>query len=91
MTRSGRCSTGTARGPLARFPDAPFHTTDSLEAGIALAKEIAGGGLVCVTAGDVGGQAFSAGLVDEVAMDVVPVVMGEGSKAGSSMLPASIR
>jgi dihydrofolate reductase len=65
---------------LARFPDAPFHTADSVEAGIALAKEIAGGGLVCVTAGDVGGQALSAGLVDEVAMDVVPVVMGEGKR-----------
>jgi dihydrofolate reductase len=63
---------------LTRFPNAPFHIADSVEAGIALAKEIAGNGLVCVTAGDVGGQAFSAGLVDEVAMDVVPVVMGEG-------------
>lgn len=65
---------------LARFPDAPFHTADSVEAGIARAQELAGDGLVCVTAGDVGGQAFSAGLVDEVAMDVVPVVMGEGKR-----------
>jgi dihydrofolate reductase len=64
----------------ARFPDAPFHTADSVEAGIARAKDLAGDGLVCVTAGDVGGQAFSAGLVDEVAMDVVPVVLGEGKR-----------
>ena len=63
---------------LADHPDAPFHTADSVEAGIGLAKELAGDGLVCVTAGDVGGQAFSAGLVDEVAMDVVPVALGEG-------------
>ena len=42
------------------------------------AEDLAGDGLVCVTAGDLGGQAFSAGLVDEVAMDVVPVVLGEG-------------
>jgi dihydrofolate reductase len=62
----------------AEHPDAPFHTAGSVEAGIALAKELAGDGLVCVTAGDLGGQAFSAGLVDEVAMDVVPVVLGEG-------------
>ncbi|MDL4817250.1 dihydrofolate reductase family protein [Actinomadura opuntiae] len=62
----------------ARFPDAPFHTADSVESAIALAKKLAGDGLVCVTAGDVGGQAFSAGLVDEVAMDVAPVVLGEG-------------
>jgi hypothetical protein len=46
---------------LARFPDAPFHTAGSVEAGIALAKQIAGDGLVCVTAGDVGGQAFLGG------------------------------
>jgi dihydrofolate reductase len=63
---------------LAAHPDAPFHTADSVEAGIALAKKLAGDGLVDVTAGDVGGRAFSAGLVDEVAMDVVPVVLGEG-------------
>ncbi|HEY2190825.1 MAG TPA: dihydrofolate reductase [Actinomycetospora sp.] len=63
---------------LAAHPDAPFHTAGSVESGIARAKELAGDGLVCVTAGDVGGQAFSAGLVDEVAMDVAPVVLGEG-------------
>jgi dihydrofolate reductase len=63
---------------LAAHPDAPFHTAGSVEAGIALARELAGDGLVDVTAGDVGGQAFTAGLVDEVAMDVVPVVLGEG-------------
>jgi dihydrofolate reductase len=62
----------------ARFPDAPFHTAGSVEAAVALAKELAGDGLVCVTAGDVGGQAFSAGLVDELSMDVAPVVLGEG-------------
>ena len=38
-----------------------------------------------------GGQAFSAGLVDEVAMDVVPVVLGEGvrffgSHTGTALL-----
>ena len=63
---------------LADHPDAPFHTAGSVEAGVALAKELAGDGLVAVTAGDVGGQAFSAGLVDEVAMDVAPVVLGDG-------------
>lgn len=76
---------------LADHPDAPFHTADSVEAGIALATKLAGDGLVCVTAGDVGGQAFSAGLVDEVAMDVAPVVLGEGvrffgSHAGTVLL-----
>ncbi len=76
---------------LADHPDAPFHTADSVEAGVALATELAGDGLVCVTAGDVGGQAFAAGLVDEVAMDVAPVVLGEGVRffggyAGTALL-----
>ncbi|YCK37757.1 hypothetical protein ACNF49_27990 [Actinomadura sp. ATCC 39365] len=31
-----------------------------------------------MNAGDVGGQLLAAGLVDEVAMDVVPVVFGSG-------------
>ena len=33
-----------------------------------------------VAAGDVGGQALALGLVDEVAMDVVPVVLGTGKR-----------
>ena len=33
-----------------------------------------------VAAGDVGGQAFALGLVDEVAMDVAPVVLGTGKR-----------
>src|SRR3954470_24389291 len=72
-------------------PDAPFHTADSVEAGIALAKELAGDGLVCVTAGDLGGQAFAAGVGGEVAVAVAPVVLGDGvrffvSHAGTVLL-----
>lgn len=33
-----------------------------------------------MNAGDVGGQIFAAGLVDEVAVDVVPVVFGSGKR-----------
>lgn len=63
---------------LTDHPNAPFHTADSVESAIELAKQLAGDGLVEVSAGDVGGQAFSAGLIDEVAMDVAPVVLGCG-------------
>lgn len=35
---------------------------------------------MAVNAGDVGGQVLAAGLVDEVAMDVVPVVFGSGER-----------
>ena len=36
--------------------------------------------MVAVCAGDVGGQALALGLVDVVAMDVVPVVFGTGKR-----------
>lgn len=62
----------------AAHPDAPFRTADSVESAIAMAKESAGDGLVEVSAGDVGGQAFSAGLIDEIALDVAPIVLGRG-------------
>ena len=48
---------------LARFPDAPFHTADSVEAAITLAKELAGDGLIFleVFTGEHEAQATSAG------------------------------
>jgi dihydrofolate reductase len=59
-------------------PDAPYHFVDGVEAAIAKAVELAGDGVVEITAGDVGGQALALGLVDEVCMDVVPVIFGSG-------------
>jgi hypothetical protein len=38
-------------------------------------------------AGVVGGQILAAGLVDEVAMDVVPVVFGFGKRYFGSIVP----
>ncbi|WJK38933.1 dihydrofolate reductase family protein [Solwaraspora sp. WMMA2056] len=61
-------------------PDAPFHFVDGVEASVARAQELAGDRLVEVAAGDVGGQVLAAGLVDEVRMDVVPVVFGSGKR-----------
>ena len=61
-------------------PEAPFHFVDGVEAAVAKARELAGDRLVEVAAGDVGGQVLAAGLVDEVRMDVVPVVFGSGKR-----------
>jgi len=61
-------------------PAAPFHFVDGIEPALAKAQELAGDGTVEVAAGDVGGQALAAGLVDEVAMDVAPVVLGSGKR-----------
>jgi dihydrofolate reductase len=60
--------------------EAPFHFVDGVEAAMAKAQELAGGRTVEVAAGDVGGQVLAAGLVDEVAMDVAPVVIGSGKR-----------
>jgi dihydrofolate reductase len=60
-------------------PDAPFHfVTDGVEAAVAKAQEIAGERIVGVTAGTIAGQCLELGLLDEVAVDLVPVVMGRG-------------
>jgi dihydrofolate reductase len=61
-------------------PAAPFHFVDDVTAAVRLAEELAGDRTVSVAAGDVGGQIFEAGLVDEVALDVVPVVFGTGKR-----------
>ena len=60
--------------------EAPFHFVDGVEAAMALAQELAGERIVEVAAGNVGGQVLAAGLVDEVRMDVVPVVFGSGKR-----------
>ena len=60
-------------------PDAPFHfVTDGVPAAVAKAREIAGDRIVAVTAGTIAGQCLELGLLDEVAVDLVPVVMGKG-------------
>lgn len=57
--------------PEGWHPEASYHFVDHVAAAIAKAKELAG---------DVGGQALALGLVDEVAVDVVPVVFGSGKR-----------
>jgi dihydrofolate reductase len=61
-------------------PEASYHFVGDVAAAVATAKELAGARTVAVAAGNVGGQALALGLVDEVAMDVVPVVFGSGKR-----------
>lgn len=70
--------------------NADFVTTGIGDA-VARAKEIAGEGSVGVAAGTVAGQALAAGLVDEVAIDLVPIVMGSGHKYFADVDPARVR
>jgi dihydrofolate reductase len=66
--------------PEGWHPEASYHFVDDATAAIAQAQHLAGDRIVAVNAGDVGSQIFAAGLVDEVAMDVVPVVFGSGKR-----------
>lgn len=52
--------------------------TEGIEAAVAKAKEIAGDKNVVVNSGQMARQALEAGLVDEVAIELVPVVLGGG-------------
>ena len=66
--------------PEGWHPEASYHFVDDVTAAIAKAQELAGDRTVAVSAGEVGGQILAAGLVDEVAMDLVPVVFGSGKR-----------
>ncbi len=57
---------------------APFSFVPDVATGIERARELAGDRDVTVSAGDVGGQALRAGLVDRVVLALVPVVLGSG-------------
>jgi dihydrofolate reductase len=60
--------------------DAPFvFVSDGIEAAIAKAKELAGGKNVGLNGGTIASQALDAGLLDEVWVDLVPVLLGGGT------------
>jgi dihydrofolate reductase len=62
-------------------PDAPFSfVTTGVEAAISRAQELAGDRVVAVAGGTIARQCLELGLLDEVAIDLVPVVMGEGNR-----------
>ena len=61
-------------------PEASYFFAEDVTAAIEQAQQLAGDRTVAVAAGDIGGQALALGLVDEVAMDVVPVVFGKGKR-----------
>ena len=56
-----------------------FHfVTEGIAAALRVARTIAGGRDVSVAAGEVATQALGAGLLDEVRVDLAPVVLGSG-------------
>jgi dihydrofolate reductase len=70
-------------------PDAPFSfVTDGVDAAIARAQEFAGDRIVAVSGGTIARQCLELGLLDEVAVDLVPVVMGSGNRPFFGELPS---
>jgi dihydrofolate reductase len=66
---------------VASYPDAPFFfITDGVEAAVARAKELAGDRDVTVSGGTMARQCLDLDLLDEVAVDLVPVIMGDGNR-----------
>ena len=53
--------------------------TEGIEAAVAKAKEIAGSKNVVVNGGQMARQCLEAGLLDEVGVELVPVVLGSGT------------
>ncbi len=64
---------------VSAHPGAPFHfVTGGVAAAVERAQQLAGDGTVAVTGGTIACQCLEQGLLDEVAVDLVPVVMGGG-------------
>jgi dihydrofolate reductase len=60
--------------------DTPFtFVTDGIESAIATAKELAGDKVVGLNGGTIASQALDAGLLDEIWVDLVPVLLGGGT------------
>ncbi|GAA1038324.1 dihydrofolate reductase family protein [Virgisporangium ochraceum] len=56
-----------------------FVTEGGIGAAVAKAKELAGDKGVALNGGEIASQALDAGLVDEVWVDLVPVILGAGT------------
>jgi dihydrofolate reductase len=71
----------THNAPPEDWPaDAPFtFVSEGIEAAIETARELAGGQGVGLNGGSIASQALDAGLLDEIWVDLVPVVLGGGT------------
>jgi dihydrofolate reductase len=64
---------------IKEHPDAPFtFVTDGVESAIRQAQAVAGDKNVGVAGPNVAQQAIQAGLMDEIGIELVPVLMGKG-------------
>jgi len=64
--------------------------SEGIEAAVAKAKEIAGDKHVAVNGGQMARQALEAGLLDEIGVDLVPVLLGAGTRLFDEAGPEAV-
>ncbi|KAA0023543.1 dihydrofolate reductase family protein [Antrihabitans cavernicola] len=73
-------------------PDAPFtFVSDGVESAVAQAKAAAGEKTVAIASADITRQCLDAGLVDAIAVDLIPVLLGDGIPFFANLASAPIR
>jgi len=76
---------------IAAHPGASLEfVTERVEAAVERAQQIAGDRVVAVTAGTIARQCLDLGLLDEVAVDLVPVVLGGGRPFFGKLSPGDV-
>lgn len=75
----------------AAHPDAPFtFVTDGVSAAVEAAQRIAGDRDVIVAAGKISSQCLELGLLDELTLDLVPVLLGSGVRLFEALANAPV-
>jgi dihydrofolate reductase len=74
-----------------RDGDSFVFVTEGIEAAVATARDIAGDKGVGLNSGTVASQALNAGLLDEVWIDLVPVLLGGGTPFFSQLSQAPVK
>lgn len=73
------------------YAGSPFtFVTDGIENAVATAKRLAGDKHVAVSTPSVMQQCLRAGLLDEITLDLVPVLLGEGTKLFDNLPQAGV-
>jgi dihydrofolate reductase len=71
--------------------DAPFtFVSEGIERAVEVAKQLAGGKVVGLNGGMIARQALDAGLLDEIWVDLVPVLLGGGTPFFSELAKAPV-
>ena len=77
---------------IKEHPGAPFtFVSEGVESAIAMAQKVAGGKNVIVDGANIAQQAIRAGLVDEIGVELVPVLLGQGVRFFDNLGPQPIQ